>query len=104
MIDCVTYPQLNNIHTRIWSRRDASGITTTSGRNVHDAAIASCVGPTQRGETSTSYDAGVKKKNKKKKKKKKNFINPNGNTFEYKVWCFHSRRKKQQQIKLQLSM
>ncbi len=59
-MDCVTYPQLNNIHTSIWSRRDASGITTTFGRNVHDAAIASCVGPTQRGETSTSYDAGVK--------------------------------------------
>ena len=35
----------------------------------------------------------------KKKKKKKNFINPNRNTFEYKVWCFHSRKKK-----LQLSM
>ncbi len=33
-------------------------------------------------------------KKKKKKKKKKNFINPNRNTFEYKVWCFHSRRKK----------
>ena len=31
-----------------------------SGRNVHDAAIESNVGPTQRGETSTSYDAGVK--------------------------------------------
>ena len=30
---------------------------------------------------------------KKKKKKKKNFINPNRNTFEYKVWCFHSRKK-----------
>ena len=27
-------------------------------------------------------------------KKKKNFIDRNRNTFEYKVWCFHSRRKK----------